>query len=112
MRAVPRSSHETPSATRPPMSRRHERSTQRAGRPQLERLEPRVVLSGGFDQFPIPGPPPEMVFLEKPAIVAGADGNVWFAGDKGDVGRVTPDGSVSLIPVPGGSGPVGGIAAG
>src|SRR5262245_30568052 len=115
-RAVhPRFTTQHPTDLRGPLMRRRTgqyiTTSRRTRRPDVEGLEARLVLSGGFDQFPIPGPPPEMFVGEKPAIVNAPDGNLYFAGDLGYVGKVTADGTVTLMPVPG-TGPVKGVAAG
>jgi streptogramin lyase len=51
--------------------------------------------------------------IESPVeIAAGADGNLWFSQQStASIGRITPEGVVTVIPLPGGSG-AGSIAAG
>ncbi len=80
-------------------------------RVELERLEDRCLLSGGptITEFPLPasgGSVPN-------GIVAGPDGNVWFALDSGSIGMINPTTQViTEFPDPGANPEDIGIAAG
>ena len=63
----------------------------------------RITVRGESNEFPIPG------FNFPADIVAGSDGNLWFTTDSGvnltvgpgggTIGRITPNGTISLFPV-------------
>lgn len=92
-------------------SRRRQRAEQR---PTLDTLEQRTLLSAGFVDFPLAngsGATPE-------AITADKRGDIWFteatgSGAPAEIGRITPNGKMTLLPIPGSDGAsVKGIAAG
>jgi hypothetical protein len=72
----------------------------------------RITPDGSFTQFAVPPGPGNHSLVFTNQITAGADGNLWFtAGDL--IGRVTTDGTVTLIFGPDASfTPPGGITAG
>ncbi|MDB5357532.1 MAG: putative antibiotic hydrolase [Phycisphaerales bacterium] len=83
----------------------------RAAGGMIERLEPRELLSGTQTTYPIGGANAATWDGSHVHIVAGPDGNLWFA-DPGDhaIGRLTPNGQVTLFPLSG-AGTAGGTAA-
>ncbi len=76
-------------------------------RPLVEPLDSRCLPSGGVSEYPIPTPMSDASF-----ITVGPDGNVWFTEHDGDnIGKITPDGTITEFPIPVGSHP-NGITAG
>ena len=53
----------------------------------------RVEPSGAITEFPVPVTPPM-------AIASGSDGNLWFTTSSNKIGRATPEGTISMVPVP------------
>src|SRR5438105_1721846 len=51
---------------------------------QLELMEDRRLLSGGFDFYPLPAYDP----APKPSIVTAPDGNLYFADEQQGIGKV------------------------
>ncbi len=65
----------------------------------------RITTSGVVTEFPVPAlAPPPPGSTVPPAtvngIVAGPDGALWFAGEPGEIGRITTSGVVTEFPVP------------
>ncbi len=54
------------------------------------------AAAGTVTEFPVPAGTPF-------DITAGPDGNLWFTDGVGGIGRITPSGSITEFPVPGGA---------
>jgi virginiamycin B lyase len=86
------------------------RSRRSRRRPRVEALEGRQLLATGITEFPLPG-----TWTAASAIAAGADGHVWVAlSNRGEIDRITPDGTITAFPVSGASNSVliSGLTAG
>jgi virginiamycin B lyase len=59
-------------------------------------MEGRLLLSGGYTEFPAPSPNP---FGMGQSIARGPDGNLYFS-DSDGLGRITPGGTVTILPIP------------
>jgi streptogramin lyase len=69
-------------------------------RPRIEALEDRCLLSYPINEFPLPSPN-----SAPNSIVAGPDGNVWFAEDnRNTLARITPAGQITEFSLPFGIG--------
>jgi streptogramin lyase len=82
-------------------------------------LSPGKLASGGVIEYPVPNPlsPGASCFgcgqASLGGIVAGADGNLWFAdGGQNKVGRMTPSGAITEFGLPAIVGGPGGITSG
>src|SRR5436190_1238794 len=89
-----------------PKSGRRARAARSKARPTVSRLESRWLPSSGMTEYPVaPNSQPL-------GAAAGPDGNLWFvASGTSKVGKITPNGQVSLFAVSAGSRPEG-ITAG
>jgi uncharacterized delta-60 repeat protein len=74
------------------------------GADQIGKITPAGIIS----EYPIAGTD----YAAPWAITAGPDGNLWFTTQREGIGRITPDGTITLFPYPGGRGFLGGIATG
>jgi streptogramin lyase len=66
-------------------------------------MEPRCLLSGNINEFPLfPSPPDQQ--LSPQALITGPDGQLWFSpeavGGVSAIGRLSTDGRLSAIPLP------------
>ncbi len=73
--------------------------------PRIEKLEERRLLSSGGSITGIvvspPQPAPPVPAFSASTLVAGSDGNIWFADqDNNAIGRQTPDGTITEFPLP------------
>ncbi|MEO8802731.1 MAG: hypothetical protein ABI304_09885 [Rudaea sp.] len=61
----------------------------------------KISTSGTPALFPLPGPPFLGIYDLGLAITSAADGNTWFTSinQAGQIGRITPDGNIALIPI-------------
>jgi virginiamycin B lyase len=65
----------------------------------------RITTSGALTEFPLQ-PSAEEVAEEvgglfgAGSVAAGSDGRIWFAHQAGSIGRITPSGRVSSVPIP------------
>src|SRR5258708_3497920 len=89
-------------------SKRHSKKQVYRSRLLLEKLEDRIVMAVGLNEFgylsPQTGP-----F----GIVAGPDGNLWFTESSANqIGRVAPDGTIAEFPLPTKGGSPQGITLG
>jgi streptogramin lyase len=62
----------------------------------------RVTTSGALTEFPLPLSETEEIggLFGAGSVVAGSDGRIWFAYQPGSVGRISPDGRISNVPIP------------
>lgn len=72
-------------------------------RPAVEGLEGRQLLSAGFTEYPIANGRGRLA----QATTVDRRGNLWFtesvfSGDPSEIGRITPNGKMTLFPLPGG----------
>jgi len=70
----------------------------------------RITTAGDVTEYPLGGSAIDQ--LQPNEIVAGPDGNLWFSqghpsAPQGEVGRITPNGAVTMIPFPAGGRPYG-----
>ncbi len=66
---------------------------------------PAWAVAGTVTEFPVPGGEPSF-------ITAGPDGALWFTEGTGNIGRITPSGSITEFPIPTASSMPVGITAG